>query len=68
MFLRGRAVRPHQRHHPCPGSSHAVAQTIREAWQAKEDVKLSNHKLSDQDLAKGLGCLEGLPKPEAALI
>jgi len=27
--------------------------------------KLSDHELSDADLAKGLACLEGLPKPPA---
>ena len=78
---------------PAPESSHAVAQAIREARQAKEEGKervivfnlsghgfmdlsgynaflegkLSNHQLSDQDLAKGLACLEGLPTPEEVL-
>ena len=78
---------------PAPESSHAVAQAIREARQAKEEGKervivfnlsghgfmdlsgynaflegkLSNHQLSDQDLAKGLSCLEGLPTPEEVL-
>ena len=74
---------------PAPESSHAVAQVIREARQAKEegkervilfnlsghgfmdlngysaflDGKLADHELSDADLAKGLACLEGLPRP-----
>jgi tryptophan synthase beta chain len=78
---------------PAPESSHAVAQAIREARQAKEEGKervivfnlsghgfmdlsgynaflegkLANHQLSDQDLAKGLACLEGLPTPEEVL-
>ena len=78
---------------PAPESSHAVAQAIREARQAKEEGKervivfnlsghgfmdlsgynaflegkLSNHQLSDQDLAQGLACLEGLPTPEEVL-
>ena len=74
---------------PAPESSHAVAQAIREARQAKEegkervilfnlsghgfmdlngysafmDGKLADHELSNEDLAKGLACLEGLPRP-----
>ena len=74
---------------PAPESSHAVAQAIREARQAKEegkervilfnlsghgfmdlngysafmDGKLADHALSEEDLAKGLACLEGLPRP-----
>ena len=76
---------------PAPESSHAIAQAIREAVQAREEGKervilfnlsghglldlkgysdfmegkLSDHELSDADLAKGLACLEGLPKPPA---
>jgi len=76
---------------PAPESSHAVAQAIREARQAKEEGKervilfnlsghgfmdlkgysdfmegkLADHALSDADLAKGLACLEGLPRPAA---
>ena len=74
---------------PAPESSHAIAQVIREAKQAKEEGKakvilfnlsghglmdlagysafmegqLVNHELSEGDLAKGLACLEGLPRP-----
>jgi len=74
---------------PAPESSHAIAQAIREAVQAREEGKervilfnlsghglldlkgysdymegkLADHELSDADLAKGLACLEGLPKP-----
>ena len=29
------------------------------------DGKLSDHSLSDEEMAKGLACLEGLPKPLA---
>ena len=76
---------------PAPESSHAIAQVIREAKQAREegkervilfnlsghglfdlngysdflDGKLSDHSLSDEEMAKGLACLEGLPKPAA---
>ena len=76
---------------PAPESSHALAQVIREAKQAREegkervilfnlsghglfdlngysdflDGKLSDHSLSDEEMAKGLACLEGLPKPAA---
>jgi tryptophan synthase beta chain len=78
---------------PAPESSHAVAQVIREARQAREEGKervilfnlsghgfmdlsgynaflegrLANHQLSAEDLAAGLACLEGLPKPQAAV-
>jgi len=74
---------------PAPESSHAVAQAIREARQAKEEGKekvilfnlsghgfmdlngysaflggkLADHELSNEDLARGLACLEGLPRP-----
>ena len=74
---------------PAPETSHAIAQVIREAKQAREegkervilfnlsghglmdlngyadffDGKLVDHALSDEDMAKGLACLEGLPKP-----
>ena len=76
---------------PAPESSHAIAQVVREAKQAREegkervilfnlsghglmdlsgysdflDGKLSDHALSDEEMAKGLACLEGLPKPAA---
>ena len=79
---------------PAPESSHAVAQAIREARQAKEEGKervilfnlsghgfmdlkgysdfmegkLADHALSDADLAKGLACLEGLPRPASQLV
>jgi tryptophan synthase beta chain len=74
---------------PAPETSHAIAQTIREAKQAREEGKervilfnlsghgymdlngysafmdgqLTNHELSQEDLVKGLACLEGMPKP-----
>ena len=74
---------------PAPESSHAIAQVIREAKQAREegkervilfnlsghglmdlsgysdflDGKLSDHSLSDAEMAKGLACLDGLPLP-----
>ncbi|WP_243286580.1 TrpB-like pyridoxal phosphate-dependent enzyme [Geothrix terrae] len=76
---------------PAPESSHAIAQAIREAEQAREegkervilfnlsghglmdlngyadflDGKLSDHALSDEEMARSLACLEGLPKPAA---
>ena len=74
---------------PAPESSHAIAQAIREAEQAREegkervilfnlsghglmdlngyadflDGKLSDHALSDEEMARSLACLEGLPQP-----
>jgi tryptophan synthase beta chain len=74
---------------PAPESSHAIAQAIREAVQAREEGrervilfnlsghglldlkgysdymegKLADHALSEADLARGLECLDGLPKP-----
>ncbi|WP_243318369.1 TrpB-like pyridoxal phosphate-dependent enzyme [Geothrix paludis] len=76
---------------PAPESSHAIAQAIREAEQAREegkervilfnlsghglmdlngyadflDGKLSDHALSDAEMARSLACLEGLPRPAA---
>ncbi|WP_243294315.1 TrpB-like pyridoxal phosphate-dependent enzyme [Geothrix mesophila] len=76
---------------PAPESSHAIAQAIREAEQAREegkervilfnlsghglmdlngyadflDGKLSDHALSEEEMARSLACLAGLPRPAA---
>ena len=74
---------------PAPESSHAIAQVVREAIQAREegkervilfnlsghglmdlngysdffDGKLTDHALSEAEMARSLSALEGLPRP-----